>query len=144
MLCFSLKSTIFSAIFSEWITKYIGVNSCDTYHQGWKGILHYTHTYNHNTSLTTYLTYPACIIMLVPLGTGKSILWLGIISAQCNTTAITADKEGIERFPSRSMLNIFCSSDSNSPGSFLHEQGWHNPTCSWQFLHVGFRRGFLC
>lgn len=45
--------------------------------------------------------FPSRSSMLVPLGTGKSILWLGIISAQCNTTAIAADKTGMKKSPSR-------------------------------------------
>lgn len=59
--------------------------------------------------------FPASTRMLVPLGTGKSILWLGIISAQCNTTAKAADKTGIKKSPSRPALGLlgntqtFCS-----------------------------------
>lgn len=72
---------------------------------GLKQILHQKYTYYQKHQFKHISNFPAHITMLVPLGTGKSILWLGIISAQCNTTAITADKKGIERSPSRPVLN---------------------------------------
>lgn len=44
-------------------------------------------------------TFPSSISMLVPLGTGKSILWLGIITAQCNTTANSSRQDRNEQVP---------------------------------------------
>lgn len=81
-----------------------------TYRRGWNRSWSLKHTYY--VTQTGYIcisvfvpcdvSSPPSMSMLVPLGTGKSILWLGIISAQCDTTAIVADKTGIKRSPSRS------------------------------------------
>lgn len=47
----------------------------------------------------TLWTFPSSISMLIPQGTGKSILWLGIVTAQCNTTANSSRQDRNEEVP---------------------------------------------
>lgn len=85
---------------------YLAGRVAQTYRRRWNrsGSFKYTY-YSTQTGYICSAVYkyhvmralPFGVNMLVPLGTGKSILWLGIISAQYNTTAITADKTGIKR-----------------------------------------------
>lgn len=87
---------------------------------------------------------PPSISMLVHLGTGKSILWLGIISAQCNTTAIAADKTGIKRSPSRSRPALGFSMTHNPFGSFCMNGDDTARLDVGNFCMWGLKRGFLC
>lgn len=106
------KNTHKEHIIRGYVANSLTFNSmCEnTYRQSWNKSWSLKHTYyaiqTLHICIAVYVPFdvncPPSMRMLVPLGTGKSILWLGIISAQYNTTAITADKTGVKKSPSRS------------------------------------------